>query len=111
MSEKTKIIAIDFDDTFTADVKLWQIFIKYAKSRGHICVCVTGRSDEGQWGAEVRREIGGLIPIVFAGRKWKRDAAKEAGFDVDIWIDDNPEYIAEQGLLKTLVLEKQSPTH
>jgi hypothetical protein len=93
------IIAIDFDNTFNADTELWRKFITDAKERGHTCVCVTGRSNEGEYGAEVIRIIDGVMPIVFAGALWKREAAKRAGYDVNIWIDDTPEYVAEQQVL------------
>lgn len=56
---------------------------------------VTGRADEGPWGAEVRRAVGGLMPIVFAAGRWKASAAKAAGYKVDVWIDDSPEGIRE----------------
>jgi hypothetical protein len=39
------------------------------------------------------------IPVVFAGVNWKKVASLNAGFKVDIWIDDNPEYVAYQNLL------------
>lgn len=92
-------IGIDYDGTFNADPELWRGFIIHAASRGHNCVCVTGRSDEGEYGAEVRRAIGDLMPIVFAGMVWKSKAAEGAGFYVNVWIDDNPEYVGPQTLL------------
>lgn len=93
-------IAIDFDNTWTANPALWRNFIADAQQIwGYTVVCVTGRSDEGKWGSEVREAIDGLIPIVFAGHQWKRTAALNAGYKVDIWIDDTPEYIAEQQIL------------
>lgn len=92
-------IAIDFDGTFIADPVLWRMFIEQAHGRGHRCVCVTGRSDEGELTGEVRRAINGLVPVVFAGPNWKRDAARAAGFEVNVWIDDNPEYVACQALI------------
>ena len=62
-------------------------------------VLVTGRSDDAPWGDEVRETLsrhGVTIPIVFAGGTWKREAAHDAGYPVDIWIDDAPEYVAPQ---------------
>lgn len=37
------LIAIDFDDTLTADSQLWLKFIETAKSLGHRCICITAR--------------------------------------------------------------------
>lgn len=97
------IIAIDYDGTFSRDPVLWGEFVRAALLRGHTCILVTGRSDElispngsTRWGDEVRAGVGTLMPIVFAGMEWKRVAAKTAGYAVDIWIDDFPEYIAPQ---------------
>ncbi|HVI42717.1 MAG TPA: hypothetical protein VM577_19085 [Anaerovoracaceae bacterium] len=90
------IIGIDYDGTFSADPEGWSQVIQLMQSRGHKVVCVTGRSDEGEWGEQVKKGINGLIPIVFAGSEWKREAAKAKGWDVNVWIDDNPEYIALQ---------------
>ena len=36
------------------------------------------------------------MPIVFAADGWKRSAAEAAGYKVDVWIDDHPEYIDAQ---------------
>ena len=95
------VFAIDYDGTFSRDPDLWREFVASARARGHECVLVTGRTDEGEWGAEVKRGVGDLMPIVFAGPHWKREAALKKGWKVDVWIDDNPEYVAKQNLLIT----------
>lgn len=88
------LIALDYDDTYTADPLLWDQFIALARTRGHQVICVTGR-----------REPPGLherqIPcrIVCAGGEYKRHAAAKAGHAVHIWIDDMPELIAPNRLL------------
>lgn len=92
-------IAIDFDGTFSADPEGWAQVIKLMEARGHKFVCVTGRSNEGVFGEPVIRTINGLIPIVFAGDQWKRQAALQQGWKIDVWIDDSPEYIAKQNIL------------
>lgn len=93
------LFGVDFDGTFSADPSLFRAFVASLRERGHDAVLVTGRSDEGQWGAEVRREVGSLMPVVFAANGWKREAAERAGFKVDIWVDDHPEYVAPQTLI------------
>lgn len=87
------LIAIDYDGTFARDMHFFRAFVVLGKRFGHRFVLVTGRSDEGQWGAEVRREVWDIMPIVFAANAWKREAARRAGYEVDIWIDDKPEGI------------------
>lgn len=97
------IFGIDYDGTFSRDPKLFRAFVALLRTSGHDCVLVTGRSDDlvtpggiSRWGDDVRRGVGNLMPIVFAGLRWKKQAAKEEGYAVDVWIDDNPEYIGPQ---------------
>ena len=68
------ILAIDYDGTWTRAPEFFREMVERAKMKGHVCVLVTGRSDEAQWGAEVRREIGDLMPILFCANKWKRSS-------------------------------------
>jgi len=102
------IIGLDYDNTFSADPYCFTLMIRMFQAHGHQVVMVTGRSDEGAYGEEVRQAVGDLISIVFAGGAWKRVAAREAGYNVDIWIDDNPEYIDKQYLLYTEFKEEQT---
>lgn len=89
------IIAVDYDNTYAADPVTFNKVIENFKQAGHTVICVTGR-DDGTMGDPVRASVGQLIPIVFAGKEWKRNAALKYGYKVDIWIDDMPEMIAEQ---------------
>lgn len=89
---------IDFDGTLARDPALFGRFIRMLHQAGHAAVLVTGRSDRTPHAAEllaVMRELP-AIPIVWAGAHWKRHAAAVAGYSIDIWIDDMPEYIAPQ---------------
>lgn len=90
------LVAIDYDGTWAAMPDVFRKFVESLRAAGHEAICVTGRIDSGIMGDVVRSSINGLMPIVFAGSKWKVDAAKEAGYNVDIWIDDNPSMIAPQ---------------
>ncbi len=84
---KTLTIAIDYDDTYTADPNLWDAFIADCKFKGHRVVCVTcrRRTDENR---EIVKIEG--VPVYFtelASKTWYMD---KQGVKVDIWIDDNP---------------------
>lgn len=76
---------------------IFRSLVQVVQLGGDTCVLVTGRSDDGHWGAEVRREIGNLMPIVFAagGPKcdallaWLRANGRSEREHV-IWCDDNP---------------------
>jgi hypothetical protein len=87
-------IAIDYDGTFAADPEMFWPIITIMKAKGHQVVIVTGRSED--FGHEIKQAVGNIVPIVFAGMQWKRKAAEAAGYKVNIWIDDNPEYIDAQ---------------
>jgi hypothetical protein len=88
---------IDFDGTYAADPPTFHRLVDMLKRAGHRCVLVTGRPGAGGHGEAVRAIIGDRIPIVFAGPgRWKRHAARDAGFEVDVWIDDDPEHIGPQ---------------
>lgn len=89
------IIAIDYDNTYTADPETFNKVIELFKAAGHDVICVTSR-DDGVLGVPVRNSIGKLVPVIFAGSKWKREAAKKRGYNVDVWIDDMPGMIDPQ---------------
>ena len=93
---QSMLFGVDFDGTFSRDPELFRGIVAQLRARGHQAVLVTGRSDEGRWGAEVRSVVGDLMPIVFAADGWKREAARAAGYRVDVWMDDHPEYVAFQ---------------
>lgn len=88
------IIAIDWDNTITRDVALFKAFIELANQSGHKTIVITGRQPNDQ-----------IVPpfpieVIYAGDRWKRDAAAAAGYAVDIWIDDSPGVIMPQQKLE-----------
>ena len=87
------LIAIDFDDTLTADAVLWIAFVGVAKALGHRVVCVTARRQTeeneetiSEWMRENRIEL----PVCFSALGSKVDFMAKQGHKVDIWIDDDP---------------------
>ena len=89
-------IAIDYDDTYSADPELWQMFIVRAHSRGHNCYIVTCRRDT----EENRQEVYGDADEPSTGLHWgrhlftglsaKRWFCEQRGLKIDVWIDDDP---------------------
>jgi hypothetical protein len=80
--------SIDLDHTWTADPSLWQEFVNLCVLRGHKVIVVTNRD---RWSDDIPRfSIPPFVPIVFAGARLKADVATEAGYAVDVWIDDRP---------------------
>ncbi len=92
------IIAIDYDNTYAADPETFDQVIKVFQAAGHTVICVTGRT-AGVAAEPVYASIGKLIPVILAGKDWKREAAEKRGYSVDVWIDDTPEMIAKQHLI------------
>lgn len=93
MPKDRLIVAIDYDDTFTADPTAWTAVIEILQIAGHRVVCITAR--QGNDGN--RRQVEGDMPrdvcVLFAYGWQKREFAKANGVEVDIWIDDLPEAI------------------
>lgn len=85
-------IALDYDGTYTADPRLWFAFVKLAQTLGHTVLCVTMRSKE-----EARDMDPELIvevsQLICTNRKAKKPFVEDLGINIDIWIDDNPEWI------------------
>lgn len=75
-------IALDYDNTITADPGLWSAFAELALSKGHSVTIVTSRDEV----FAPLPEMG--IPIVYCAYK-----AKARCFQADIWIDDDPRRI------------------
>lgn len=99
MSIEPKTIALDYDDTYTADPELWQMFIMRAEKRGHRVYIVTCRRDTD----ENRLEVYGDRESTLTGLPWSRHIftglapkkwfCEQRGIKIDIWIDDMPECI------------------
>jgi len=87
-------IAIDYDDTFTADPDLWRNFIGMAQLRGHRVVCVSARRDTFDNRQEIRDAMPDDVPVLLSYDRPKRDFVEAEGVQVDIWIDDMPEAIS-----------------
>lgn len=85
------LISLDYDDTFTKDPEFWLSFVKQAQERGHIVKCITMRFPEGKDTMDPR--LLELVEVIFTSHKGKKKFVRNLGIFVDIWIDDNPDYI------------------
>jgi hydroxymethylpyrimidine pyrophosphatase-like HAD family hydrolase len=82
-------IALDYDDTYTADPGLWDDFISAAHGRGHRVFIVTARPPD-----MLIDEVPGIPPTrhVYTNLQSKLTyCADVLGLSVDIWIDDRPD--------------------
>lgn len=74
-------IALDFDNTFTADPELWTQFITAARMRGHEVAIVTSRRPS------MAPTATGIDVICCSF------TAKRKHYQADVWIDDDPKHI------------------
>ena len=80
------ILALDYDDTYTQDPQLWQVFIEQAQKRGHQVMCVTWRNPQ----EPVDLVLASLVPVYYTSLKAKRQYMEQLEISIHVWIDDNP---------------------
>ncbi len=86
------LLAIDYDETITLDVKFWLAIIQFARANGHEVVCVTGREES----EPIPEHVSSVVEVVYAGNKLKSKALKDtkwATFSDVVWVDDSPGHI------------------
>lgn len=86
-------IAVDYDDTFTADPFLMCLFINKAWARGHDVYCVSARNNSEGNLQQLRQSLPGGVTIVLCGDCPKREFCDRQGVKIDIWMDDCPDAI------------------
>lgn len=85
-------LALDYDDTYTRDMQVWDNFITLLKQKGHNVYCVTMRYPEE--GFDVVENLHGKVDgIYFTGRLAKQPFMFKMGISIDVWVDDNPHFI------------------
>ena len=85
-------IAVDFDDTFSADPIMFKEVIKIFKSRGHKVYLVTYRHGDINHVAnsDIFDHKDVFDDIFFTGYNAKDNFMKSQNIKIDIWIDDYP---------------------
>ncbi len=87
------IIAIDYDSTYTAEQSFFDAMFGIAKAFGVEFVCISARENNEQNRIEIESNVPVYVPVHLTSGKAKKPYAKQAGLNIDIWIDDNPERI------------------
>ena len=92
-------ISIDFDRTFAADPALWGEFARKSVADGNTVVMISRRPEEDR--ATVMETLGdyasAFSQVLLVGNDtMKADAAQAAGIEVDVWVDDSPQYIRSE---------------
>lgn len=91
------LIALDYDGTYTLDPDLWDKFILMARFSGHEVIIATMRN-ENELEQIKNRLFDRVDDIVFTSRKSKVQELQRQGYHPDIWIDDNPYYLLNDGI-------------
>ena len=101
IESRAMTISIDFDRTFAADPQLWGEFARKSASEGNTVVMISRRPEEDR--QTVTETLGDYADafsqvLLVGGDTMKGDAAQAAGIEVDVWVDDSPQFIrsAEQ---------------
>ena len=86
------IIALDYDDTYTRDPNFWDSVIQLAQNKGHKVVCITMR-----YPYEIDKEKFPDVEIICTNRQAKWFYIQEHNIRIDIWIDDSPYFLLNNG--------------
>lgn len=93
-------IGLDYDDTYTRDPDAWNQVILILMAAGHTVWCVSARHERVM--KEVRDTVGQYVgedACIGTNNVSKRSFMfVEHGVYIDVWIDDNPEFIIENPL-------------
>ena len=96
-------IALDYDETFTADKELWTAFVRAARARGHSVTFVTFRFENlDRYGgnSDIMGDAAMLgIDVVFSGGRQKSHC-----FEADIWVDDKPVFIPSADAMRSMLV-------
>ena len=104
MTELQKLIAIDYDGTYTECPRIWNVFIQAAKQWGYEVWIVTSRYEPGLQGSDLPPLFNGEpvtsvpqnVPVVYCNGRAKEEFVwHECGRRVDIWCDNDPKHIVE----------------
>ena len=101
-ASRAMTLSIDFDRTFAADPKLWGEFARKAVADGNTVVMVSRRPDTPENQQEVGETLGdyreAFAQVLLVGDRLKDEAAREAGVEVDVWVDDSPQFVRSEPL-------------
>ena len=96
-ASRAMTISVDFDRTFAADPQLWGEFARQSAAAGNRVVMVSRRRDTPENQDEIAETLGdyreAFDAVLLVGERLKDEAAREAGIEVDVWVDDSPQFV------------------
>lgn len=82
------IISLDYDGTYTEDPALWDMFVLHARRNGHQVFLITMRYPD-----EPVTLTANVNRVVYTSREAKLPYTARNNIQVDVWIDDRPDFI------------------
>lgn len=95
MKDMSKRIAIDFDETYSADPAFFRELVALARKYQHLPCIVSCRRNTPENHELIEGIVGDDLLIVLTDLKPKRAAMEAVGLPVDWWVDDHPESVKE----------------
>lgn len=99
-ASRAMTVSIDFDRTFAAEPELWGEFAEDAVESGNTVVMVSRRPDTPENQQAIRDALGKwagyFSQVLLVGEQMKDEAAKAAGVEVDVWVDDSPQFVRSE---------------
>ncbi len=96
-ASRAMTISVDFDRTFAADPALWGEFARQSAAAGNRVVMVSRRPDTPENQDHIAQTLGdyreAFDAVLLVGERLKDEAAREAGVEVDVWVDDSPQFV------------------
>lgn len=87
----SRVIALDYDDTFTLDPEAWHTAMWQLRKAGFTIVGCTFRNRAQLVPDSLFKDV--CHSIVYTAGKAKEDAMRKRGYEVAVWIDDNPKWV------------------
>lgn len=88
-------LAIDFDETYSADPEFFREIVELAKRHGHAPCIVSCRRNTVENHRIISEVVGGDLFIVLTDLNPKRQYMESLGYPVTWWLDDFPESVKE----------------
>ena len=84
------LIAVDYDNTYSAAPQLWERFAAIAQEEGHRVVICTGRA--------FAPDVETTLQIFCAGGQAKADYLAGEGLRPHVWVDDDPGSVVQDDI-------------
>lgn len=86
-----KIIALDYDESYTAFPELFNIIIAWCERNDTMCIMATMRYESEK--DYVLEKLEQKIRVIYTNRQGKEKALNAMGIFPNLWIDDCPRFI------------------